>query len=140
MNVSHKIIILFLLAYSAYTDIKERYVMMVPIYMCFFISILGYFIPNKGEVIDLWGIIPGILLLIIGMVSKGSIGDGDVYIVMIVGLMMGLRNTLTVLLIGSVLSAIYCLFELVAKGKNKKDSIPYIPFILSGYLGMLIFV
>lgn len=137
-NIEYKIVLLILLTYSSYTDIKNRVVMMIPIYVCFFIAIIGLIFPMENEDISLIGIVPGIIILLIGMATKGAIGDGDAYLIMIIGMFMGMRNAFYILLTGSVISAIYALTIIFLKGKSKKEVIPFVPFILSGYLGVLL--
>ena len=139
MNITFVLVISLLLVYSTYTDIKGRYVMMVPIYACFLIAIIEYFLPQRNASINIWGLIPGVVLLMIGKVSKGAIGSGDAYIVMVIGIFMGLKVTFEILMIGSVIAALYCIYMIAAKGKDCKDSIPFVPFIFSGFLGVLMF-
>lgn len=139
MNITFILVISSLLIYSTYTDIKSRCVMMIPIYICFFIAAVEYYFPQQDTLISMWGLVPGAILLIIGNASKGAIGSGDAYIVMVIGIFMGLKTTFEILMIGSVISALYCIFIIVTKGKDSKDSIPFVPFIFSGFLGVLIF-
>jgi len=114
--------------------------MMLPVYICFFVGLMGYFFPMEGELVTPIGIFPGVLMLLFGKITDGGVGDGDAYIIMALGLFMGLRNTLNILLISSLISTVYCIFIIKKEGRDKKSSIPFAPFILSGYLGILIIV
>lgn len=138
MNIAYKIVLLILLTYSSYTDIKNKSVMMIPVYACFFIGVMSLIFPTKEGAISLIGVIPGTVLLLIGMATEGAIGDGDAYIVMIIGIFLGMKESILILLIGSFAAAVYGLFAICHKKKDKNETIPFVPFILTGYLGALL--
>ena len=138
MEEISKTIILLVLVYSTYTDIKTRKVMMIPILGCYFLALLEYFLPIGQNCVSIIGILPGIMLIPISIVSKGELGMGDVYLTIAIGLFMGIKGTLEILMIASGIAAVYSLIMLILKKVDRKTRMPFVPFILSGYLGILI--
>lgn len=105
---------------------------------------LGYGILEVilfGERIDIWltqrilGSIPGIVLLLLGKLSKEAIGYGDGFLVVIIGMSMGFWEGM-----GSLLTAFFGIF--VAAGyifmkekRSKGREIAFVPFLLMGMAG-----
>ena len=137
MEITCRLIVLIVLTYSAYTDLKKREIMMVPIYMCFLIGIFGMIF--RDQVIDdsLLGLLPGMIMLLFALIFRGSIGEGDAYLFMAIGILTGPSCAIYTLILSSLFGAVYSIAGLILKRKNRKDTIPYAPFILSGFLGVM---
>ena len=67
---------------------------------------------------------------------KESLGDGDIKLMGIVGLSIGIMNSLVSLFIASVVGL---LFSFIITKKNKEGIIPFGPFLLIGALITLYF-
>lgn len=65
------------------------------------------------------------------MFNKESLGDGDIKLMAIIGLSVGLLNSFVALFFGSLTGLIFALFTLK---KNKEGLIPFGPFLLIGAL------
>ena len=65
------------------------------------------------------------------MFNKESLGDGDIKLMAIIGLSVGLLNSFVTLFFGSLTGLIFALFTLK---KNKEGLIPFGPFLLIGAL------
>jgi len=86
----------------------------------------------------LLGCIPGIILLVISLLSSGSMGLGDGLVLTAAGPCLGLVNGLFLLTI-SLIFASAVGFILIALHQIKiKDRIPFIPFVLGGYIILLL--
>ena len=138
MDLTIEIIILILLLYSAYTDIRSREIMMLPVYICILIAIIGVIAKGDVSLMSFLGAIPGLIMLLVSHITKGALGDGDAYLILAVGLLIGLRNVTLMLMIGSTMAFVYSLFLLSIKKAGKKKTICYAPFILSGFIGVMI--
>ena len=68
--------------------------------------------------------------------KKESLGDGDIKLMGIVGLSIGIMNSVVSLFIASVTGLI---FSLIVSKKNKEGIIPFGPFLLIGALIILYF-
>lgn len=80
--------------------------------------------------------IPGSILLFLSLITKESIGYGDGMTVMVLGLWTGGQFAFQVLCTGIILSGICAMVYLV---KGKKDTIPFVPFLLAGMEVVLIY-
>lgn len=140
MRETYRVMLLILLVYSAYTDIKRKEIMMIPVYMCILLSIFGMFIPNVGEQSSIIGLIPGVVILMLSYITKGAIGEGDAYLIMVVGLLTDIHMVIGVLVVSSIMASIYSLLALLIHRVHRGYSIPFAPFILSGFLGVISFV
>ena len=87
-----------------------------------------------------------ILLLILGglvfssmffvliiVISKGGMGDGDVTLIGTLGFIVGFKKILLTILSSFILGAIISIFLLIIKVKGRKDPIPFGPFIVLGF-------
>ena len=144
-TITYKIVLLILLIYSTITDLRERKIMMIPVYMCFVIVSIELIGVESEEKLfmTIAGVVPGIFLLLISFMSGEGIGRGDAYLTMAAGLMAGLEEIMWVLLSASVLAGLFALVLTVAKRRSSKEEcllkqeFPFVPFILCGYIGVL---
>lgn len=79
----------------------------------------------------------GILLLIL-ILSKGGMGDGDVFLMGALGLMIGIEKTFLTLFLSFIFGAFISVFLLLFKKKTRKDAIPFGPFIALAF-GVTVF-
>lgn len=121
---------LMFLAGLSVGDIKERkisihYVLIFALSAVFFQLLTGEFFWKN----ILWGIFPGSMLLLLGFLTKEAIGYGDGMCVLALGLWTGGWFTLIAVCIGTMLAGIWgiiCIF------RRKRESIPFVPFLLLG--------
>lgn len=71
----------------------------------------------------------GSILLLIAIVSKGGMGDGDIKFMAALGLWLGLKMTLLTVFLAFVIGGIVSSLLLVFKIRSLKDLIPFGPFI-----------
>ena len=69
------------------------------------------------------------------VISKGSMGAGDVKLSLIMGLYLTGEYVVATIVYGCLLSAVYSVVQLVRKRLNRKDEIPFVPFL---YIGLII--
>lgn len=79
------------------------------------------------------------LLLFIAVVSKGGMGGGDIKFAAALGIWLGWQYLLLALLLSFVFGGIGGLSLLLFKLKNRKDFIPFGPFIAVGALLSLLY-
>lgn len=87
----------------------------------------------------LGGMSLGLILLCISFITKGQIGVGDGLIVCITGLCLGFSENAMLLVISLFGSAIFSIALLSFRLAGRKKAIPFVPFLLFGYMGVLIF-
>lgn len=81
----------------------------------------------------------GIPLLIIALVSRGGMGDGDVKFAFASGLFLGWQNSLLALFIAFVTGAIFSIIYMLITKRGRKSPIPFAPFLSVGMLLSLFF-
>ena len=127
-------IVLFLMVCTV-TDIKERHVYM---YFCI-VNGIGLWIYGllwmHMEIPDMIiGIVPAIILEISYILNRESVGQGDVLILVITGSVIGITRMTETLLWALMLCVIVGLAIKIFRGATFKTQIPFVPFILIGYL------
>lgn len=83
-------------------------------------------------------LLPGIILLIFSKLLKGSVGEGDAYLIILTGLMLGNDMNLRLLMGGLFLSVCFAVFLILARKKDKTTAFPFVPFLFISYI--LIFI
>ena len=128
----------------AVTDLRKRIVpnqLVLALLLCWCLTVIpslfsdieGTLTLLKSSAIGFF--LGGGLFLLIYFISKGGLGGGDVKLVAVMGLYLGLNGILPALLLGSILAALFCLVMVFLKKLGRKDAIPLVPFL---YLGALI--
>ena len=121
---------LFFLAGLSAEDIKEKKISIYCVFL-FALSAICFQVLTRGFLWNdiLWSLLPGSVLLLIGLLSKEAIGYGDGMCVLALGLWTGGWFTLAVVCIGIMLAGIW---GIVCAIRRKKEPIPFVPFLLLG--------
>ena len=136
ISVISDVLLLGILAFAAWQDIKHR---SVPLYLMIAGAVTGSALSVAGGSFPefLLGLIPGAVCWACAFLSKEAIGFGDAGMITVTGLFLGLSGN-AVLVTGALLiaclAAIICM---VIKKKKRKDELPFIPFMLCAYIIML---
>ncbi|HOO27975.1 MAG TPA: prepilin peptidase [Lachnospiraceae bacterium] len=153
-----------LLGLCSYTDIKERVVKIKELFCFLIAALLwlvfsflsrefirpeSYLPETVVRLFQLWeesffdrpsllafitGILPGTGLYICSRLFRGGIGEGDAWLFMLTGLMLGVRVNVLMLMLGLLLSAVYAGYLLLVKKRGRKESFPFIPFLFLAYI------
>lgn len=88
----------------------------------------------------MFGVVLGLLFCMLSfgfcyIISKGSMGAGDVKLSVIMGIYLTGDYVVGAVLYGCILSAIFSLFMLATRKMTRKTHIPFVPFL---YLGVVI--
>lgn len=101
--------------------------------------VAGYF-SVAGWQSRLGGAAVGAILLLFGFFSKEAIGIADGVVILICGVAFGLYETVTLCFFAAVYAGLYSGFLLVTGKAGRKSRIPFLPFLLLGYVTMRILV
>lgn len=98
----------------------------------------------KGITVNLWDsflglFVSGFLFLLIVIVSRGGMGDGDITLIASIGFILGLKSILLTILLSFIIGAIISLFLLLTRIKTKKDPIAFGPFIVLSFFIVLLY-
>lgn len=83
------------------------------------------------------GLCLGLAFFLISKVTKEAIGYGDSWLILLLGLHLGITGALQVLFAASLCAAIYALFYLWIRKWNRNATLPFVPFLAIAYLGVL---
>ncbi len=138
-SILETVCILCLLTACAYTDIRSRELSLK--FMLGFgvveAGLLLYRCLSDGVYIP-WGILVGLGLLLISYFTRGAIGDGDAILIMLTGLLLNLKTNLMLFTGAAVMAAVYGILLLWLKRMDKKTEMPFVPFLLITYVGMIV--
>ena len=134
-----KVLFLLFLAVAAWTDYKSN---SVHIGILCFGGILGVAARLTAGNLDFAdmgvGVLPGAFLLLLAYAGKQAIGYGDGLLFLATGLYLGWHKNLLLLLYALLAAAVFSMILMTARRKKKEDEIPFLPFVLSGYVFMLL--
>ncbi len=88
----------------------------------------------------MFGVVLGLIFCMLSfgfcyIISKGSMGAGDVKLSIVMGIYLTGDYVVGAVLYGCILSAIFSLFMLATKRMTRKTHIPFVPFL---YLGVIV--
>jgi leader peptidase (prepilin peptidase)/N-methyltransferase len=84
-------------------------------------------------------IVGGGAFLLVSFIHKNSVGMGDIKLVAIIGFYVGIGNLFSCVISSLLISLICGIVLILAKKINKKDLIPFAPFLMLGTFLTLVF-
>jgi leader peptidase (prepilin peptidase)/N-methyltransferase len=136
--ISLEITTWFLLLISIY-DIKYKQVPMDVVMLTVLLGVvLLYFNPNVTLIESLVGVGIGGVLVLVSYFTKGAIGMGDAFVIGTIGILLGYKIALAVLLYTLVLCGLIGIFLMTFKKANRKTKIPMVPFMFIALLGIVL--
>lgn len=85
-----------------------------------------------GDILQ--SIIPGVVLIASAYATKEAIGIADGIVMCLTGLTFDIVTSVLMIFISFGMAAVFCLMGIVFKRVGRKTEIPFLPFILSGYI------
>lgn len=97
-----------------------------------------------GQVLDLKsgliaGLVGGLIFLLIYLVSGGAMGEGDIILISCLGFMLTWKLVVLNIILSFILGAIVSIGLLAFKIKDRKDPIPFGPFIMVSFTLVLFY-
>jgi leader peptidase (prepilin peptidase)/N-methyltransferase len=139
LNKMKTIVITIFLILSTLIDLRKKE---VNISLCISVALVGLiyeiFISKTDILSIILGILPGIFLMLTSIVTNEEIGKGDAAILSTIGIFLGLKKTILVLIYALFSTIIIGGILLLIRKKNKKYKIPFVPFILFSYIALCI--
>lgn len=134
--------VLVLLIPIVISDFRRRIMPNRYLLMGLVIRILQYaFLLASGQELmvqlrsDILGaLLGGAVFLLSFMISKKSVGMGDIKLFGVTGLFLGLQGTYTLLIITMVFAFIHSMILMALKKKKMKDEMPLGPYVLTGLI------
>lgn len=140
------IFLLFILIPMAIIDLKINIIPNQLIIIGLFFRMVMYIVEiisvdNFKDIIisDLSGFGIGFgVLAVVSIVTRQALGAGDVKMFGVIGLLSGAVCTYTTLVFSVFIAAIVSIVLLITRKKGKKDTIPFGPCILIGYITVVL--
>lgn len=133
MDIAEWLVLGTLVGFSLY-DIREKKIPVMATVL-FGVAVMIYRLCTGTAILDLLlGLLPGAGLLLAAFCTKESIGTGDGLVLCMLGLFCGMRETVAILGMALVLSALLAIVLLVFKRVGRKAELPFLPCLCSGYL------
>lgn len=85
------------------------------------------------------GVVPGLLAMLLAVATKEQIGLGDGLVLVALGFGNDMVKVISMLCAAFFLAGIWAVLLLVIKKTGKKQSFPFLPFLLAGY-GIVLFL
>lgn len=116
---------------AAVPDLKSKAIpVWIPIVFLLAAVTADLFLPTSIDKKILWsGAAPGGILLLLTLVSKGKIGEGDGLCLLTGGLIAGIGRILVILEGALVLVSLTGIFMIAAKRGRAEDRIAFLPFL-----------
>ena len=125
-----------LLAVNAVQDIRKREIfLMFTVVMAAAGAVFSLVSGSAGPAELLLSALPGVFLAAFSFLSDGGAGMGDAIVLAALGTWEGPQDVWTVFMISLLFSSAAAVI-LIVKGKSRAG-IPFVPFVLAGYLAML---
>lgn len=124
---------------SAYQDYRKRKINVYFLLTGGIIGLLVHLYSMEFDIIEiLFGMGIGIMILLYGFLLGGGVGFADGMILIVSGIFLGFEKNLEVFIAGLFLVGITSLFLSVIKKKGRTYRIPFAPFLLVGYLFVMV--
>lgn len=139
MSIREGILLAFL-GLNAVSDIKTKKILVWSAGV-FGIFGIAYGLTTKDLTLSqaLIALLPGIIFLLISKVTNESMGYGDGIIVLVMGIYISIQKLIGSLVLALIFAAIWSIVLVVFFRKKKQEEFPFVPFVLLGYLGGILF-
>ena len=131
-------IFLITLIIHIYTDCKEQLLYdEVSTLLMVTGVIYAYYFGNMWDAVQ-GAMASVVIMLVIYWASRGGMGFGDVKLAFVLGVWLGLEQSLLCLLLAFILGGFVGVFLLLTGIKSRKDAIPFGPYLcVSGWVSLL---
>lgn len=128
-----------MLAICSAEDIRKKKVCINLVFAFGIIGIFFHMIWQQYTIQNLLaGMAVGVLLLIFSVISGGKVGTGDGIILIVTGVYLGAKQNIELFFTGLLLCGIWAVYLLVFQKRSREEEIPFVPFLLAAYMGMLV--
>ena len=136
--ISETVLLMFLFA-AALIDLRTGRLSLWFLVSGVAAGLLLLFLPARFSIKGfLFAMIPGTALFLIALITKQAVGYGDCALLLITGIFLGLELTMLLFLISLLFAGGFSILLLVLQKKGRKGELAFAPFLLAGYVSILI--
>lgn len=136
-EITQGALLLFLFT-GAVLDLRSREIPLGLLGAGFGIGLFLRIMTGAGDIAAVFaGCLPGLLLLAAGFLSKEAIGFGDGGMLVSAGMYLTFSENLMLTILSLFLAAGGAGILLAAKKIRRKETLPFLPFLLAGYVLLL---
>ena len=137
LNIS-KIVFLSVLCFLAYQDYRKREVSLAVIIIWGVFGVIFRLTNGETQWLSvLAGAGIGGVFLLLSIVTKGKVGAGDAWILAVSGVYLEFWENLNMCILALYLAGVGALLWYWMKRCKRTDTMPFVPFLLAGYLILL---
>lgn len=139
LQLFYLVIAIVLLSYVTVTDF-EQYVIFDSMLLPFAVAGICYALHMQLPITEIitTAIGGGLLFFLLTLLTKGAIGGGDIKLIAALGLWLGIRPLLTVIMYGFLAGGAAAFFLLITKQKKRHDYFAYGPYFALSGIGVLL--
>lgn len=131
-------VLLGMLGTLSVEDVRSKKLNVIILSAFGILGVILHMIYQKGEYLSLLGGVGvGFAMGVVSLLSRGRVGMGDALALIVTGIFLGGRGNLTLFLVSQILAACMALFLIIVRKKGKDYEMPFLPFLLVSYVGML---
>lgn len=130
-----EILVLTFLGVNAWMDLKKKQVSLAVIGIFSAAGLIWAICTGKISWQFFIPAVIGTFFLLISIMTKGALGMGDGWIMMALGTVLNVEEFLLMLFAGMLCCAVWAGILLIVFRKGKNTEIPFVPFLLLGYIG-----
>ncbi|MBQ8626442.1 MAG: prepilin peptidase [Agathobacter sp.] len=120
-----------MLLIQSYWDMRYKEIPIIVTIVGGMIGCIGSVVQQRVPIDVLCAMIPGIVCLILGKVTRQAIGYGDGFLLCAMGMYVSCEGLLAILMNACIFAGVVALALLVFRRKKGKDQIPFVPFLLA---------
>ena len=124
---------------NSWKDIRTREVSLLSIVVFGIVGMVRTCFLRTVSVDLVWNVCMGVAVIGLSIISKGAVGMGDGLLFLSLGTVLPFEELLSAFLLGLFCCCFWGIVVLFLSGKGKKTEMPFVPFLMLGYIGGLIY-
>lgn len=120
-------------------DLRKKQVDIILLSICGIAGVILHLIYHRLTVEDMaFGVLVGVALYVLSLITREMIGKGDGMVFMVTGIYLGGEANFLLLWLSLMLSGAAALAAVIIFKKKKSDTMPFVPFIALSLVILLI--
>lgn len=132
------VLLALVLGAVAYRDWRTKQISCLSLFvMSILVLVLRIVLVEDSIWSTLGGVAVGVAFFLISKCSRESVGYGDCWLILLLGIFLGGRTLMEVVLVATLLASLFSIGFCIIRGWKKKYTIPFAPFLALGYIGVV---